>query len=56
MFITTCIEIMILQSFMMLWDERKCTIEIKKHDFDNGKCFSMKIINVVVKVELSEIR
>ena len=55
MFIITCIEITILQSFMMLWDERKCTIEIKSMNLIM-EMFSMKIINVVVKVELSEIR
>ena len=46
---------MILQNFMMLWDERNCTIEIKSMTLIM-EMFSMKIINVVVKDELSEIR
>ena len=55
MFITTCIEITILPSFMMLLDKRKCTIEIISMTLIM-EMFSMKIINVVVKVEFSEIR
>ena len=55
MFITTCIEITILQSFMMLWDERKCTIEIKSMTLIMENVFN-EFINVVVKVEFSEIR
>ena len=55
MFITTCIEITILQSFMMLWDERKCRIEIKSMTLIMENVFNENI-NVVVKVEFSEIR
>ena len=55
MFITTCIEIMILQSFMMLSDERKCMIEIKSMTLIMENVFNENI-NVVVKVEFSEIR
>ena len=55
MFIITCIEITILQSFMMLQDERKCTIEIKSMTLIMENVL-MIIINVVVRIELSEIR
>ena len=54
MFITTCIEIMILQSFMMLSDERKCMIEIKSMTLIMENVFNENI-NVVVKVEFQKL-